>query len=248
MVTSASPSRRQRVRTAAVEEIKSAARQLLVEGGPAAMTLRAIAREMGVTPSAIYHYFSSLHTLVDALSQDLFDELLTVIEQARAAAPGGDPLARLGSMAYAFRRWALDHPEEFGLVFGPRMPGINDTWAEDEGALAASVRFGEAFLAEFAELWERGSVTTPPPEVIEARLGPSLAAYLARQHEERPLPVVYILLTAWTRLYGLVAMEVFGHLRWALGDAEALFDIELENFVRQLTASGSAARPPRPGA
>lgn len=231
MSTSTSPSRRERVHMAAAAEIKTTARRLLVTGGPAAISLRAIAREMGMTASAIYHYYSNLDSLVQALCDDLFAELLHATETARDVAPPDDPVARMGAMARAFRRWALAHPSEFGLVFGPKVPGMTDSWSgyeQDSGA-----QFGIAFLAEFAQMWRRHPVPTPPLAVLKAQLEPQLGGYLAGRDDE--LPVVYLLLAAWTQLYGMVAMEVFGHLRWALQDAEALFELELAKFGQELT-------------
>src|SRR5690349_11177247 len=112
------PSRRERLRSAAVAEIKGLARKLLVEGGAAAISLRAIAREMGMTAPAIYRYFPSLDALVMELTSDLYDELRETIEAARDASPPGEPLLQLAAMARAFRRWSIGHAAEFGLMFG----------------------------------------------------------------------------------------------------------------------------------
>ena len=230
MSTSTSPNRRERVHAAAATEIKTTARRLLVSGGPAAGSLRALARDMGMTASAIYHYYSNLDTLIEALCDDLFAELLRETEAARDAAPPDDPLARIGSMARAFRRWALANSSEFGLIFGPKLPGMTDQWTGYEHD--AGAQFGIAFLAEFAALRRKHPVATPPVEILQARLEPQLGGYLAARDDE--LPTVYVLLTSWTKLYGMVAMEVFGHLRWALRDGEALFELELAKFAQEL--------------
>ena len=83
------PSRRERVRTATEAEIKATARRLLVEEGVEALTLRAIAREMGMSAPALYRYFDSHEALMEAVVQDLLDELVAVLQAARDAEPAG---------------------------------------------------------------------------------------------------------------------------------------------------------------
>jgi AcrR family transcriptional regulator len=239
MADSGRPTRRQRMRVAAIAEVKAAARELLTEGGPSRISLRAIARTMGLTPAAIYRYFPSLDALVASLRSDLFDEVRELLEAARDRTPGDDPLVRVGEMARAFRRWSIDHPAEFGLLFGPPLPGVNAEQAQPGAAQDPRFRFAATFLTEFTALWHQRPVNTPPVCLIEERLGRHLGPYTAT-HRDIPLPVLFILLSAWTRLYGLVAMEVFGHMDWAVTDAEILFEMELRNFARQLTGDQPA--------
>jgi len=233
------PTRRQRMRLAAIAEVKAAARDLLTDGGPSRISLRAIARTMGLTPAAIYRYFPSLDALVASLRSDLFDEVREFLEAARDRTPGGDALARIGEMARAFRRWSIDHPAEFGLLFGPPWPGMDAERAQSGEGQDPRFRFAATFLAEFASLWRQRPVNTPPICLIEERLGQHLGPYAA-MHRDIPLPVLFLLLSAWTRLYGLVAMEVFGHMDWAITDAGILFEMELHNFASQLTGDQPA--------
>src|SRR5690348_15931125 len=126
------PSRRDRLRAATIDEIIQTARQLLVKDGPEAVSLRAIAREMGMTAPGLYRYFGSYEELVRHLCADIFTELGGDIHRAIEAAepPAGqadDPRAKLTVKMVAacgeFRRWALNHQDEFGLVFGMPLPG-----------------------------------------------------------------------------------------------------------------------------
>src|SRR5258705_7881123 len=93
-VMTPTPTRRERLRTATVAEIKDHGRRLLTNGGPTAISLRAIARDMGMTAPAIYRYFPSLEALVHELTEDLYDELRENIEAARDALAAADPLTR----------------------------------------------------------------------------------------------------------------------------------------------------------
>ena len=233
------PTRRERLRTAAVSEIKDGARRLLVTGGPQAISLRAIARDMGMTAPAIYRYFPSLEALVIELASDVFDELRGHIEAARDAA-GDDPVDHLAAMARAFRDWSVRHPVEFALIFGTPVPGMATMEDDclDENHPAA--RFGAVFMRTFLDLWRRAPFPTPPPELINRRLAACLEP-LRRSQGEVPVEVAYVFLSGWTMLYGMVSMEVFNHLKWAVSEPEALFETELDTFLRQLTADAGRA-------
>lgn len=228
---------RERRRAEAVAEMKDVARRLLVTGGPAAVSLRAISREMGMTTSALYRYYPSLDALVAALRVDLFEELGEVTQAARDKV-GDDPALRVAAMARAFRQWGLEHRQEFGLMLGPPVHGPVGADGSTESDHAAAC-VGVAFLSEFAELWRRGELATPKVEAAEERLVPTLGAYVA-ENEHIELPVVFAFLSAWTRLYGMIAMEIFGHMDWAVTDPEEFFETELGEFIRQLSGDGHA--------
>src|SRR5918994_5122961 len=120
---STAPTRRERLRTSTLAEIKQHARRLLVEGGVEAISLRAIARDMGMTAPAIYRYFPSLDALVEAMAGDIFDELRDVVVAARTAAgPGG--VHQIQAMARAFREWSVAHRPEYTLILGNPLPGL----------------------------------------------------------------------------------------------------------------------------
>ena len=227
--------RRERLRSATVAEIKDHARRLLVAGGSAAISLRAIAREMGMTAPALYRYFPSLDKLVMGLAEDLFGELTAAVEQARR--PDDPPLDQLVTMARAFRAWALAHPAEFGLLFGNPVPGV--ARFEDDCVTLdhAGARFGQPFLTAFAQLFAGPAAdlpTTPAGSLLEPHLG----RFSALNQVALPATVVQTYLSAWARLYGIVALEVFGHIRWAIDDASVLFEAELAAFVAEFSALG----------
>lgn len=227
------PTRRERLRTATVSEIKQVARRLLVTGGLEAVSLRAIAREMGMTAPAIYRYFPSLEALVAGLAADLYDELRETVETARDTA-GDDPLDQLLAMARALRRWGVGNRAEFTLIFGNPVPGLeefSDACGDEDHPGA---RLGTVFVRPLATLAGQAGLHTPPRDVLERHLGGQLAP-LRRSHGDLSLEVAYAFLAGWTRVYGLIAMEVFGHLRWAVTEPEALFETELAAFVAQLT-------------
>ena len=217
------PSRRERARTATAQEILTTARALLVASGPAAVTLRAIAREMGMTAPGLYRYVASHEDLLGQLIAELYDELTAELERARDAA-GPDVSARLLAASRAFRRWGLDHRAELGLLFGSPLPGI-DTPPGGETDEAGR-RFGAVFLGLFAELWASRPFPVRSDDEIDPRLVDELTAWRGVEGG-LPYGALEVFLHCWVRLYGAVVVEAFGHIGFAVTDAEPLFEREL---------------------
>lgn len=236
-MTTAGLSRRERLRDATTDEIKRTARDLLVRNGEDALTLRAIAREMGMTAPALYRYFASHEHLLTAVVADLLDELVAEVAAARDAAPA-DPMRRLGDACRAFRRWALAHPREFRLTFASPH-GHADAAGTGEDPTAACWRnFGGIYLGIFVELWELQPFPVPAAGDLDATLASQLRSYSAMVGDVLPLGALAVFVSCWVRLYGAVAIEVFGHIGFAVPDAEALFEQMLADMGAQLRARG----------
>jgi AcrR family transcriptional regulator len=232
------PTRRERVRAATVDEIKTTARRLLVEQGPAAVSLRAIARQMGMTAPALYRYFASHEALLEALCADLGAELVGELVRARDTVPEAQVSARLTATFQAFRAWATAHPAEFTLMFasardsGCTEPALANRLGRHDREAAR--RFGPVFFDIIVEHWRRSPFPVPEP----GSLSPQLRAQLERFTEvldlSVPVGLAYVFLSGWARLYGMVALEVFGHLDFALTDVEPLFAAEMASLAAQL--------------
>jgi AcrR family transcriptional regulator len=240
VVSPATGGLRERRRAATVLEIKATARRLLVEQGTGSLSLRAVAREMGVTAPALYRYFDGHEALVEALAGDLYDELCDAMEAAAAAVPAAMAddrrlwtAARLVAATKTFRSWSVGHPAEFGLLFGAPIPGV-DFYDENSPACVGGRRFGQVFAALFLELWTTRPFPVPDVADLDPRLLPQVERYRDELGVDLPVPVVYVFLSCWARLYGLVAMEVFGHLKFALDDAEPAFDTEVHQIGRTI--------------
>ena len=238
-------SRRDRVRAATVTEIKDTARRILVAEGPDGLSLRAIAREMGMTAPALYRYFPSREDLVGSLIADLYDELTATLAAAANIADGApgdaaggaldtaDPRAQITAASRAFRSWALAHPREFGLLFGSPIPGI-DAHSDDSPAGLASERFGQLFGTLVARIYLADPFPVPAEDEMDPRLRRQLRAWCSALPVELPIGAGQVFLSCWIRLYGMVAMEVFGHLRFALPDAAPMFEAELRDLAVKL--------------
>nr|WP_221308454.1 TetR/AcrR family transcriptional regulator [Nocardiopsis mwathae] len=227
-------SRRERVREATSQEIKQIARRHLVEQGPPGVSLRAIAREMGMTAPGLYRYFNSLDDLLSSLTADFFTELAEAVTAADRSLPHDDVDGRILASLRALRTWALANRAEFALMFGP--PGPHHHRDHERGAtLEAGQRFAAIFFALFDRLLRERRFEVPD----EAELSPVLCRQLEAFAEQTgfatenvPLGALHVLTSCWVRIYGLVCMEVFEHLSFVMPDMEPLFEAELPGILR----------------
>ena len=231
-------SRRDRVRAATTQEILQTARGLLVEEGPEAISLRAIAREMGMTAPALYRYFSSHEELVKHVVADIFTELADDIRTAIAAAgaeSGGDMVAKVFAACWEFRRWSLSHTREFGLIFATPLPGLHVQ--KDEITSEGGGQFGNTFFLLMLELWHKQPFDVPGDDQIDPGLLEQLKRYregLAELAAGLPFGLLLVFLRCWVRLYGIVSLEVFGHLSFALDDGRPMFELMLSEMAPQV--------------
>lgn len=247
--------RRERVRAATVLEIKTTARRLLIEEGAQSVTLRAIAREMGMTAPGLYRYFPSHEDLWWELCADTYVEIAEALEAELEPMSQERAEERLVAAARRFRSWAVEHPREFGLVFGMPLPGLAQFTEKDftSPEHAAGMRFALVFTRVFAAVWWRRRFPVPGEEQLPTELATQLRGYRdavagagATEAGQLPLGAVLVFLQAWVHLYGIVTMEVFGHLGFCLSDVDQFFEIELAMIGRmfgidELPPGGRAA-------
>ena len=237
-------SRRDRVRAATVREILDAARRVLVEEGLDGLALRAVARQTGMTAPGLYRYFDSREHLLEQVVVDLYTELCDGMEADMAALAVQTPAEKLMTASRSFRLWATTHRQEFGLLFGAPVEDLPSHTSVLEGpAHEAGMRFGGIFGALIAELWFTRPFQIPADDEIDPALRDQLASSAGAFPVELPLGVVHVYLTCWIRLYGMVCMEVFGHLQFALHDAEPMFESELRRLGEFLGIGDQYRRP-----
>jgi AcrR family transcriptional regulator len=235
--------RRDRMRAATMEEITATARRLLVEQGPDAASLRAIAREMGMTAPGLYRYYSSREELLRHVIGTIFRELAAdvrrAIEQAspHPAAEFASDSARRNHIALKmvaacreFRRWALNHRDEFALLFGVPVPGFDDgRW---DIAAQCALEFAGTFYTLFLELWNAIHFPVLSAADIDPVLRPQLRHFREKLGADIPDGAILVFTRCWMVLYGAVAMEVFGHLGFALDDPAPMFEFTLGDLAR----------------
>src|SRR6516225_4955720 len=219
------PSRRDRVRAATTQEIIQTARKLLVQDGPEAVSLRAIAREMGMTAPALYRYFGSHEELLRHVVADIFTELASHVKAAIhdvGASTGGldDAEAMVLKMIAGcreFRAWTLEHVPEFSMIFGSPLPGLEYLHEMSrDPTVDCGYQFGQVFLDLFGELYRRRPFSIPADDEIQPGFRDQLARYRELTNTDLPLGALQTFLRCWVLLYGTVSLEVFGHLKFAL--------------------------------
>lgn len=221
--------RRERLRAATITEIKQAALDQIAEVGAPALSLRAVARAIGMSPAGLYRYYDGRDGLLTDLITDAYSALADAVETAIASA-AQSLRGRFAAGMGAYRRWSLDHPNQFLLIFGTPIPGY--AAPEDGPTVAANRRMGEAFFAVAIEAWRQGTIPSPAPGREPAAGELEMAALI---DPEFPPALIGVLLGVWARLHGLVTLEVLGQLHWLYGDnVEVFFDAEVARLLDDL--------------
>ena len=198
--------RNRRELTAAI--LDSARRQLASEGA-AALSLRAIARELDMASSAIYRYFPSRDALLTQLIIDAFNSLADDVATAESAVPRSDLGGRFRAIGRAVRTWALAHEHEWSLVYGTPVPG----YAAPQDTIGPATRVTELLVAIIADAAARGlQPGLPVPTPAAARALAPILRVLAEQGITVPAELMFRGLMAWTLMFGAVSFELFGQV------------------------------------
>ncbi|MBB1156040.1 MULTISPECIES: TetR/AcrR family transcriptional regulator [Amycolatopsis] len=238
-----SPTRRGRARAATESDIRRTARNLLVGQGPEAVTLRAIARELGITAPALYRYYESRDDLLESLRLDVCTDLAAEIAEDIAELKD-EGLLQLFQICKGFRRWALTHTKEFTLVFASPT-GATGT-ATGSALRRLDEPFGRIFLAAAGHVLAQHDLVMPPNDVVPPELRDDLTAFqqdlltvLKESGREIPpekldLGLTYLMITFWARLYGHVTLEVFGNYPIPVSKPDVLFEAMLTDLARDV--------------
>ena len=221
---------RERARAEITAEILASARGYLATDGAPALSLRAIARDLGMASSALYRYFRSRDELLTRLIIDAYDSLGAAAE-AREAAVGRDDLAgRFRAICTAVRTWALAHPNEYALIYGSPVPG----YVAPADTVRPASRVTTLLLTIIAEAAAAGRVPDADTQDAEAQpLAAALAPIRSYLPPGVPAPLVQRALMVWTNLFGVVAFEVFGQLHNVVGEDPADRDTFFAECVRR---------------
>lgn len=223
------PSAREIARARFTAALLDAARARLATDGAAGLSLRAVARDLGVASSAVYRYVDSRDALLTLLVVEAYDEVGAACEAAaeRARADGATPGGVLLAVARAFRTWATEHPHAYALVYGTPVPG----YAAPEGTVEHALRVWAVLVGVVQDAAARGELAPPDPArlagVVTERardLGRRVAAARGLPDDPPADADVVRTITLFTGLLGAVAAELFGHLRGAVADPAAAFD------------------------
>jgi AcrR family transcriptional regulator len=225
---------RARVRAELTREIADVARRHLASDGAAALSLRAVARELGMASSAVYRYFPSRDDLLTALIVEAYDAVGAAAEEAESAAPRGDLRARWRATCRGVRAWALAHPHEYTLIYGSPVPG----YAAPETTIGPASRVGEVLCRLVASEVTRGTVdVSPDGSGADATLAPGIRERMGLppaggEGDATTGPSLGArAIQAWTALFGLISFELFGHTNNVVVDHDAFFDDAVERLA-----------------
>ncbi len=210
-----------------IDEIKAVARRHLAAEG-ANLSLRAVARDMGMVSSAVYRYFASRDDLLTALIMDGYNALGEAVEAADSRVSDRTRLrARWLSATRAVRDWALANPAEYALLYGSPVPG----YAAPRDTVVAAARTPVVLARILADGWASGAVTAagfrpsaPLPAPVRADMAHAGEEIAAGVPEE----LFHIALTCWVQLFGLVSFELFGQFNNVIEARTEFFGQQME--------------------
>jgi len=229
--------RKERQHAAIREEIKETARRLMEEHGTEGITTRLIAREMGLTAPALYHYYASRDHLITALIVDAFNALADTLQEVCEQASEERPDEQLRRALLAYRHWALAHPADFQLIYGNPIPGYE---APREVTVPAAVR-GFRVLSPLVEKLLEKAPGSHSPEY--SSIAPEVHAFLREQIVREGYHVspqaLYLTIVGWARIHGIIMLELFHHLQPTIGDVDAFYRSEVEILLKHIGYSES---------
>jgi AcrR family transcriptional regulator len=230
--------RRERLRAEAFAEITRLAMAQVAEGGPAALSLNAIAKQMRMSGPAIYRYFASRDELLKKLVVDVYDDLAETLGQALEQARRRRPAARFRAVTDAYRGWALDHPGQYplllagGLAKGDQPPEI----------ATASQRAMQHILVALRDLAaDRPAPASNLPRDLDAQL--RSWAHDRRAGDDLPPWLLRLAIVSWQRLHGHIALELEG-VHAAMGiSSDALYQTEVDAIIAEATEADGQRSP-----
>lgn len=225
-------SRRERLREGTREEIKAVARQQMAQQGTAALSLTAIARQMELTTPALYRYYADRDALITALIIDAFASVADAMEDAAASVAHDQYAAQLMVVMNAYRDWAIQHPVDFQLIYGNPIPGYH----APADLTVPEVRRGSAvILSVLSHAYQAGALRlSPAVQALPNALQLRSASASGFEQAAVPPAIVYLCMSGWTRIHGIVMLELFQHLQPTVGNVGALYRFEMTQFLASI--------------
>jgi len=247
---------RRRAREEITREIVDVARHHLATDGASGLSLRAVARELGMVSSAVYRYVASRDELLTLLIIDGYDALGAAAEDAERQVPRGDLGGRWLAVCHGVRDWAVAHPHEYALLYGSPVPG----YVAPGTTIGPATRVTALLTQVLADTVTEGVLTAGPdgstadggspdgsgagsgvPSGVEdwrAAMGPVRSSVPPLVPDE----LLFAGLLAWTHLFGAVSFELFGHRHQVI---EEDLDLRRAFFGEEMARMGRFTGIPR---
>ena len=228
MTTEGVPTRRERLRLEALQQIRRHGYEQIAAGGPTALSLNGIAKAMGMSGPGMYRYFASRDELLTTLVTESYEDLAQALEAAAGAARDAPPDARLRAAMNAYREWARASPHRYRLVFGSTY-GSGEL--DPDRIIPAAARSMAVLLTDLAGM----DPTTPGPTVKSPALRRAVQRWgKVRAGGQISDPGVLLLgLLAWSRMHGIVSLEIEGFYEQVGVDPGLLYDAEIQHIIEQ---------------
>lgn len=232
--TGRAPTARARARAELTHEIKEVARRQMAEHGAAALSLRAVARELGMVSSAIYRYFPSRDELLTALIIDGFAAAADAAEASELTSTRAGAATRWMALAHAIRAWALANRADFDLVFGSPVPG----YRAPVDTIEPVERLSLAFIRIVADGVVSGEIATDSVTSIPRPVHTDFTRIRDLAGTDIPDAVLSRAFLVWTQLFGALSFELHGHLHGIVDDHEAFFELQVRRSAHILVTAG----------
>ena len=220
-MSAARPTRAE-ARVLQIERIKSTSRRLMAEKGASGLSLREVARDMGVVSSALYRYFATRDELLTALIVDAYNDLGAFAERAVLRVPRTEPRRRLHAAAAAIRKWAKANPNEYALLYGSPVPGYEAPPFTVEPAARVALVLGTVVVDAWhdAGTGQRLDDASATRGVLERTLDEVMPGV--------PESVRARSLMVWSLFFGFISFELFGHYKGTVRNANRFFALVVD--------------------
>ncbi|WP_054537231.1 TetR/AcrR family transcriptional regulator [Herpetosiphon geysericola] len=211
-----------------IVQIKQAARQLMAQHGTAGLSIRGIAKVLSVSPPALYHYFANLDDLITTLIADSFNSLADRLDEVGLKSRTKTKAGRLLAVLEAYRSWAFEHPIDFQLIYGNPIPGYN---APREITVPAVVR---TFVTpvRLADLAIKAGESSLNEFVMTEACAERMTDMITQNNYPVSLESMYVVMTLWTQIHGLIMLDLYGHLSSNVGNAEEFYRHRVMEMLR----------------
>lgn len=211
-----------------IETIKEVSRRLIADKGVTGLSLREVAREMGLVSSALYRYFATRDDLLTALILDAYNDLGAAVERAERRSVALDSRGRWHAATRAIRRWAKQHPHEYALIYGTPVPN----YVAPQETIVAATRVSGVLARILVDDWARR-----PPR--RDRVRTNVRSFLMVENVRALLPNVpsdqYLgALMAWTHVFGFINFELFGQYVGTVSNADVMFERAMDQLADAL--------------
>lgn len=221
--------RNDELNSATAAAIKRVARELMSAEGTNGLSVRGIAKVLDLTPPAIYHYFASLDDLTTALIVDSFNSLADSLEQAAGQSAANTDGEKLVDVLMAYRRWAVEHPIDFQLIYGNPIPGYV---APREVTVPAVVRTFVVTVSLVEAMLHSGElVPRPPYNHIPAEVETRLKALIAEGAYPISTLAMYLVMVLWTQIHGIIYLELYNHIQSNVANVAVFYSTQVRNML-----------------